>query len=65
MVTQFGQIVKPPKRLMIVPMNVSVSAAEIQYLSPVAELDNNDMNAENVVLALVRTGIGGGFDNSK
>ena len=60
----FDQIVNPPERLMIDTMNVPVSAAEIQYFSVLVELDNDDIKAESVELALVGAGIGGGFANT-
>ena len=57
MVTWFGQVVKPPERLMFVTMNASVSA-EIQYLSAMAELDYDEIKAEGVELALVGAEVG-------
>ena len=45
-------------------MDVSVSAAEIRYLQAMAELDNTEVKAESMELALVGAGIGGGFANT-
>ena len=56
-------MVKQPTRL-IEMMDVSVSAAEIQYLEAMVELDNNEVIAEGRELALVGAGIGGGFANT-
>ena len=53
-VTQFGQIVNPPERLM---MNVTVSAVVIQHLSAIAELDSDEIKAESEELAFVGAGI--------
>ena len=49
---------------MIDTMNVPVLAAEIQYFSVLVELDNDEIKAESVELALVGAGIGGGFANT-
>ena len=43
-------MVKQPVRL-IEMMDVSVLAAEIQYLQAMTELDNNEVRAENMELA--------------
>ncbi len=56
-------MVKQPTRL-IETMDVSLLAAEIQYLEAMVELDNNEVIAEGRELALVGAGIGGGFANT-
>ena len=62
-VTRSGRMVKQPERL-IEMMDVSVSAAEIRYLQAMAELDNTEVKAESMELALVGAGIGGRFANT-
>ena len=63
MVAWFGQIVKPPKRLMIDTINVSVSAVGTWYLCEMVELDNDEIKAENVEHAFVGFGFGDSFVN--
>ena len=45
-------------------MDVSVLAAEIQYLEAMVELDNSEVKTKGMELALVGAGIGGRFANT-
>ena len=53
-------MIKQPERLNEM-MDVLVSATELQYLQAMAELDKNEVKAENMKLALVRAEIGDKF----
>lgn len=60
MVMESGQIIQQPQRLSET-MDALVLAAKVQYLSVMTELDNDEIKAESMGLAAVRTRIGGRF----